>query len=147
MSTNTWLVTYGMLSTYCLAGCLMEHFAVFSGWTAVGPDQLPTVQATQGAGSGIVYVVPKTLLTGFVVTLLITAPSGLVTWPVWAGLGALAVSWLSSALIQVPTQLRLRRTADRAAAIHLQRTDWIRVVTMVAHCGFAIVTIALSLTT
>jgi hypothetical protein len=31
LSTETWLLVYGMLSAYCLAGCLMEHFAVFSG--------------------------------------------------------------------------------------------------------------------
>src|SRR4051812_1590065 len=104
-------MTYGMLSAYCLAGCLMEHFAVFSGWPAVGSAQFEPVQRAQGHGSGFVYVVPKTVLTAFVVLLLSKAPGGILFWPVRAGLAALTVSWVSSAAIQVPIHLRIRRNA------------------------------------
>lgn len=144
MSAETWLMIYGMLSAYCLAGCLMEHFAVFSGWPAVGSAQFGSVQRAQGHGSGFVYVVPKTVLTAFVVLLLVEAPDDILSWPVWAGLAALTVSWISAAAIQVPIQLRIRRNADRAAIERLLRTDWIRVAAMAVHFGFAVVVICSS---
>jgi hypothetical protein len=134
---STWLLIYAMLSAYCLAGCLMEHFAVFSGWTAVGSAEFSTVQRNQGHGSGIVFVVPKLVLTVVVIILLVTAPAGVPVWLWWASAAALAVSWFSSAVIQIPIQLHIRRTADRQAMRRLQNTDWIRLLAMVAHVTFA----------
>jgi len=142
LSTETWLLVYGMLSAYCLAGCLMEHFAVFSGWTAVGSEEFRAVQTTQGHGSGIVYVIPKLVLTALLIALLVVAPDGIPSWPLWAALAALIVSWASAAVIQVPIQLRIRQTADRDDIERLVRTDWIRVAAMVAQFGFAVVVVA-----
>jgi hypothetical protein len=142
LSTHTWLLVYGMLSAYCLAGCLMEHFAVFAGWPAVGPEQFRSVQTTQGHGSGIVYVVPKTALTAMVIVLLVVPPDGIPSWPLWASLSALTVSWVSFAVIQLPIQLHIRQTADGPAIKRLLRTDWIRVAAMASHFGFVIVAIA-----
>lgn len=133
---------YGMLAAYCLAGCLMEHFAVFAGWGAVGSEQVRSVQTTQGHGSAIVYVVPKAALTALVVVLLVTAPDGILRWPLWAGLAALAASWTSFVLIQLPLQLRIRQTADRQAIRRLLHSDWIRVVAMAAHFGFAVIAVS-----
>ncbi|EOD66315.1 hypothetical protein [Amycolatopsis vancoresmycina] len=144
MSTASWLLGYGMLSAYCLAGCLMEHFAVFSGWAAVGPGEFRRVQTSQGHGSGIVYVVPKTLLTALVVVMLAAAPEAIPSWPLWAGLAALGASWLSFAVVQLPIQLHIRETADGAAIARLVRTDWFRVGMMAAHFGFAVTAIAAS---
>jgi hypothetical protein len=84
------------------------------------------------------------VLTAFVVLLLSKAPGGILSWPVRAGLAALTVSWVSSAAIQVPIQLRIRRNADRAAIERLLRTDWIRVAAMTVHFGFAVVVICSS---
>jgi hypothetical protein len=136
------VVAYGMLSAYCLAGCLMEHFAVFSGWGAVGSGQVRAVQTTQGHGSAIVYVVPKTALTILVAVLLVTTPDDLLRWPLAAGLAALTASWISFVLIQLPLQLRIRRTADHQAIRRLLHSDWIRVIAMTAHFGFAVVAIS-----
>jgi hypothetical protein len=135
---------YGMLSAYCLAGCLMEHFAVFSGWPAVGSAQFGSVQRAQGHGSGFVYVVPKTALTVLVVLLLAEGPDGIVSWPLWAGLAALTASWVSFVVIQLPIQLHIRRSAERAAIERLLRTDWIRVAAMAVHFGFAVVVLVSS---
>ena len=96
MSTDTWLLVYGMLSAYCLAGCLMEHFAVFSGWSAIGSEQFRTVQTAQGHGSGIVYVIPKFALTAVMIVLLVVSPEGIPSWPLWGGLAALAIGWAIS---------------------------------------------------
>lgn len=142
MSTETWLMIYGMLSAYCFAGCLMEHFAVFSGWPAVSPVEFRSVQTAQGHGSGIVYVIPKTALTALVIFLLVDTPDGVPTWPLVASLAALAVSWASAATIQIPIQLRIRQDADPDAITRLLRTDLIRVAAMTAHLGFVIAAIA-----
>ena len=142
MPTDTPLLVYAMLSAYCLAGCLMEHFAVFSGWPAVGSGQLSTVQRIQGHGSGIVYVLPKLALTVLPIVLLAATPAGVPAWSLWASLIALTISWLSSAIIQIPLQLHIRRTADPQAVKRLQRTDWIRVLAMVAHVTFATIAVA-----
>ncbi|QKV81624.1 hypothetical protein HUT10_37570 [Amycolatopsis sp. Hca4] len=131
-----------MLSAYCLAGCLMEHFAVFAGWPAIGRGEFRAVQTSQGHGSGIVYVVPKTLLTALVVVALVTGT--IPAWPLWGGLVALGASWLSFAVIQLPIQLHIRETAERPAIVRLVRTDWIRVLAMVAHFAFAVVAIAVA---
>lgn len=142
MPTDTLLLVYAMLSAYCLAGCLMEHFAVFSGWSAVGSGQVSTVQRIQGHGSGIVYVLPKLALTVLLIVLLVATPSGVPGWPLWASLVALSLSWISSATVQIPTQLHIRRTADRQAILRLRRTDWIRVLTMAAHVTFAAIAVS-----
>jgi hypothetical protein len=142
---STWLIVYWMLSAYCLAGCLMEHFAVFSGWKAVGAGQFQAVQTAQGHGSGVVYVIPKTLLTVMVITLLAGTPP-IPAWPLWGSIAALATSWVSFFVIQLPIQLLIRRTADQNAISRLHRTDWIRVLAMIVHFGFVIVTISEALT-
>lgn len=144
MSTDTWVLLYGMFSAYCLAGCLMEHFAVFSGWPAVGSAEFKSVQTAQGHGSGIVYVIPKIVLTALVIAILVAAPDGLPRWPVWAALAALTAGWVSAAAIQVPIQLRIRHSADRREIARLLRTDWIRVTAMVVHFGFAVIAIAMA---
>ncbi|ROO60655.1 hypothetical protein EDC02_2568 [Micromonospora sp. Llam0] len=144
MTTDSWLLIYAMLSAYCLAGCLMEHFAVFSGWPAVARGEFRAVQTAQGHGSGVVYVLPKVLLTALLIVLLAVAPDGIPAWPLWASMAVLAVSWASAALIQIPIQLRIRRTAETREIERLRRTDWVRVLAMVAHVGFVIVVVTVA---
>ena len=140
MSSESWLFVYGMLSAYCLAASLMEHFAVFSGWAAVGPARFQAVQTAQGHGSGVVHVLPQGALTALVIVLLAVAPDGIPGWVLWAAL-ALAVWWSGFAL-QLPIQLRLREAADPAAIERLLRTNGIRIAATAAQFGFVIVAVA-----
>lgn len=141
MSTESWLFGYGMLSAYCLAASLMEHFAVFSGWAAVDPARFQAVQTAQGHGSGVVHVLPQGALTALVIVLLAVAPDGIPVWVLWATLAALAVWWSGFAL-QLPIQLRLRETADPAAIERLLRTNGIRIAATAAQFGFVAVAVA-----
>src|SRR4029077_16280912 len=50
VSTASWVTCYGLLSAYCLAGSLMEHFAVISGWNAVDAASFPAVHKAQVNG-------------------------------------------------------------------------------------------------
>jgi uncharacterized membrane protein YGL010W len=138
MSPNLLLTIYTMLSSYCLAGCLMEHFAVFPGWLLVSAADLPVVQVRQGHGSLAIYVIPKIVLTFFIIYLwaftteAVTAPVS--TASLRFSLAMLVISWISSFAVQIPLQLRIREGRDKSLVRRLIRTDWVRVLTMAAHC-------------
>ncbi len=55
-------------------------------------------------------------------------PLGVSTWQLWAGVGLLAVIWLSTALLQVPCHEILSRGFDTAVHQRLVSTNWIRTV-------------------
>jgi hypothetical protein len=137
---------YAMLSSYCLAGCLMEHFAVFPGWILVSTADLPMVQRTQGYGSFAIYVIPKTILTLFLVYLWADSAkamsAALSTASLRFSLAMLAISWASSFLVQIPVQLRIGRERDKNLVRRLVMTDWVRVLTMAAHGGAVIWAVA-----
>ena len=88
MSTTAWLFVYTAISFYCLAGSLMEHFAVDSGWSSVGEAEFRSVHIAQGTGILHVYIWAKIVLTLLIAVLLFLQPEGvpvgLLSWPVWA---------------------------------------------------------------
>jgi hypothetical protein len=146
MSPNLSLTIYTILSSYCLAGCLMEHFAVFPGWLLVSPADIAVVQIRQGYGSLMIYVVPKSVLTIFLIyiwastTEPTTAP--IPTLSLYFSLVMMAISWISSFVVQIPLQLRIREEKDKSLVRTLIRTDWVRVLSMAAHFGAVIWTVA-----
>ena len=126
------LLPYGLLTAYNLAGCLMEHFALFYAWTLIPSDQtaiLQHVQYNSGLRAMYVYVVPKIVVTIWTMLLLPEHPR---LW--WSAL-CLGISWMSSFLVQVPLQLKVRETGDHAALERLVETTWTRTLAMIAHCG------------
>ncbi|KAE9374608.1 hypothetical protein N431DRAFT_405463 [Stipitochalara longipes BDJ] len=143
-------IPYAMLTSFCLAGCLMEHFAIYPGWQALSlthasstpsmPKTTPTITAhtAQSPGLAIVYAIPKLLLTLFILVQLAHAPLNRTNWFSFIMLN---VSWGSTALVQVPLQKRIRKTGDAEAVRMLVRTDWVRVLTMAGH--FVAVTLAI----
>jgi len=135
MSGIAWLFVYGLLSSYCLAGCLSEHFAVMPGWRYVGAGEFHDVHVAQGNGLGFVYVIAKLALTVLIGALLFIAPSTIPRELLWVSAGLLAVSWTSSFVLQVPIQTRIRDHKTAALIDRLYRTDWIRVVAMAGHNG------------
>jgi hypothetical protein len=142
MNPDAWAVAYCLLATYCLAGALMEHFAVFSGWAAVGDDEFTTVHTAQGNGVGYVYVLPKSVLTGYLIVMLAAAPRGAPSGLLVASLILLSTSWLSTAFVQLPIQRRIRRQPNPLLVVRLRRTDLIRVAVMTAHSALAVLVVA-----
>jgi hypothetical protein len=146
MSPNLSLTIYTTLSSYCLAGCLMEHFAVFPGWLLISPADIAVVQARQGYGILMIYVVPKSVLTIFLIyiwastTEPTTAP--VPTLSLYFSLAMMTISWISSFAVQIPLQLRIREEKDKGLVRTRIRTDGVRVLSMVAHFGAAIWTVA-----
>src|SRR6476661_3414926 len=133
MNDLSWLFLYGLLSSYCLAGCLTEHFAIIRGWLYVAEEEFHDVHVAQGNGFGYVYVLPKIALTVLIGALLFVRPANMPLGYLWAGAGLLAVSWLSSFVLQFPIQRKIRQHKTSALAMRLYRTDTIRVVTMAIH--------------
>jgi hypothetical protein len=131
MEISSSMLIYALLTSYNLAGCLMEHFALFYAWTLIPANQPATLQHVQyksGLRALYVYVIPKTILTVWTFALVGGEPR------LWWSVVWLGVSWVSSFLVQVPLQLKVRETGDRAALERLLRTTWIRTIAMVGHC-------------
>lgn len=146
MSPHIFVTIYSVLSSFCLAGCLMEHFAVFPGWLLVSAADLPVVQTRQGYGALAVYVIPKTILTLFLVYMWAFTTEAMRTPLSIASLrfslAMMAISWISSFVVQIPLQLRIREERDKSLVRRLIRTDWVRVISMTAHFGAVVWTVA-----
>lgn len=129
------MLFYALLSAYNLAGCLMEHFALFYAWTLIPANQssiLQHVQYNSGLRAMYIYVIPKIFVTLWTGLLLRQHPR------LWWSAFCLAISWLSSFLVQVPLQLKVRETGDRKALDQLLRTTWLRTLAMVGHCSIVV---------
>ena len=133
MSATEMVIVYGLLSSYCLAGCLMEHFAVMPGWRYVGEKEFTAVHIAQGNGLGYVYVLPKIALTVLIATLLVLRPATMPAGLLWASAVLLAISWLVSFVIQFPIQAAIRKQKTLALVNRLYRVDGIRVAAMAGH--------------
>lgn len=133
------LATYALLSSYCLCGGILEHAAVFRGWLQVHePRQLKSLQSVSGYGALYTYVIPKTVLTIFNAYLVCSPPllspgQEQVGSALRFGLAMLGISWASSFLVQVPLQLRIQKTPNQELVGRLNRTTWVRTVTMALH--------------
>lgn len=127
------LLILGLFSAYCLAGCLMEHFTIFHSWTLITRDfDLLNVQWQVGMRTFYVYIIPKVIITLMPIPLVREQPL------LWWALANMAISWISSFLVQIPLQLKVRENkekADRVALQKLVRSTWVRTITMVGHCA------------
>lgn len=126
------LLSYTILSAYNLGCCLMEDLAVFKAWTlttdtAANNLELRKMQTTTGVRMAWIYIAAKTAMTLYAPFLARDEPA------MWWCVGAMAVSWTSSFLVQVPLQLRVRKTGDRAALERLVRTTKVRTWSMIVH--------------
>jgi hypothetical protein len=90
---------------------LMEHSAVISGWSAVDASSFPAVHKAQGNGVGLIYVLPKIALTIYAIVLLAVQPAHVSTSLLVASLIALAASWATTGLHQLPIQNSIRADA------------------------------------
>lgn len=89
---------------------------------------------------------PQTILTLFLVYLWADSAKAmsvaLSTASLRFSLAMLAISWASSFLVQIPLQLRIGTERDKNLVRRLVMTDWVRVLTMAAHCGAVIWAVA-----
>ena len=116
---------------------------MFPGWLLVSPADIAVVQTRQGYGS---LVVPKSVLTIFLIYIWAstTEPTTALvpTLPLYFSLAMMAISWISSFVVQIPLQIRIREEKDKSLVRTLIRIDWVRVLSMAAHFGAMIWVVA-----
>ena len=134
MAGSVWRNIYALISFYCLAGCLMEHFTVYPGWLVTGTAEFTAVHTAQSNGITAIYVAPKVALTVLTLVLLRSTPMAAPVGLLWFSIAMLTASRVSSFAVQIPIQRRIRRDKDNIAIRRLITTDWVRVVAMTAHC-------------
>ncbi|KAK5120829.1 hypothetical protein LTR85_005896 [Meristemomyces frigidus] len=120
------------LSAYCLAASLMEHFTLFYAWSLVSSDKdLKIIQQFTGTRTLYIYYIPKVALT-LMTAAFMYKTKGHFWWQWWC-MGCLVVSWVSSAVVQVPLQLRVRERQDRVALAKLRESSWVGTLAMVGN--------------
>ena len=127
----------GLMSSYCLCGCIFEHLGVFAGWRLFSGSQLIALQRLTGLRALYIYVVPKTILTVQTVALSLNPPPELASKTISLNFSnaMLAISWISSFMWQVPLQRKIQRTGDTEALNRLYSSTWVRTISMVLHCA------------
>ncbi|MBC8104100.1 MAG: hypothetical protein H7Z41_16120 [Cytophagales bacterium] len=130
-------LSFFAVTFYSYGTALMDYFAFYPSWEAVGADEFPAYHVLIGQRIVFVSVLPFVLLT--ILNLLLfwfrpaSVPRGLVTVSfLW-----LLVDWASSILIQIPMQLQLETHKDIALLHHLMETNWIRIVAETAQALLA----------
>jgi hypothetical protein len=135
MNKAAFTLLYFILCFYCLGASLMEHFAVDRAWIYAGPTEFPVLHHESAQGVLAAYVIPLIVLTLFTVLMLwYRLPVISKKW-VWVGLLCHGVTWISTALIQIPMQLQLDKAKDAALLEHLIATDWLRIIAQVLFSG------------
>jgi hypothetical protein len=88
MSNMLYPTPYAMLTSYCLSGALMEHFAIYPGWAALSlshPSSTPsipkiapliTAHSSQSLAIVYIYALPKVLVTGCIIAQLVHEQTG-----------------------------------------------------------------------
>jgi hypothetical protein len=104
----------------------------------VGPDEFVGFHAMHTRRTG--WVVGPLMLVEVACALGIALllPVGVHPPAAWAGVGLLAVIWLSTALVQVPQHRRLSAGFDPALVARLVRGNWLRTVAWSLRAGLAL---------
>lgn len=78
----------------------------------------------------ITYIVLPVMTVELITALILLwwQPFGLPAWLLWAGLGLIAVIWVSTGLIQTPLHQKLTEGFDPDAHRRLVTTNWIRTI-------------------
>lgn len=119
----------------------MEHFILFDSWTLVGSEEFALIHSRTGWRDMLIYVTP--LIALFVVDLLLLRhrPAFLPKTWLWVSIGCHIVTWVSSAFVQVPLQLKLYDVQDLELLNRLIVSDWIRLSALILHTLIALATV------
>ena len=130
------ILLVNLLSTWFLVGLIwtiqVVHYPLFA---AVGADRF--VAYENAHARLITFVVGPVMLVEAATTVLLVVarPPSVPAWIVWAGLGLLAVIWLSTAFVQVPAHGRLAEGFDEVVHQRLVSSNWIRTIAWSARGG------------
>ena len=123
--TYHWVTAlFFMLSFFGAGGGTVESFVNYPTWLLIGENEFQAFHQALGQRIIITMVIPMALSTVFNVLLFWYRPSVIPRWTVWVTLALALISWISSALIQIPIQIQLSETGySREAIERLIATD------------------------
>ena len=107
MSARWIFVIAFALVFYGNGAAFVESFVNYSSWHLIGSDEFVAYHQFIGPRVLALFVAPALLGTVFTILMLWARPAVIPLWPVWAAIGVQAISWVSTATIQVPIQLQL----------------------------------------
>ena len=139
MDWAAWMLWANLIATLYMVGLIWfvqwVHYPLLA---AVGRREFVAFEQAHVSRTWPV-VGPPMLVELVTAVLLVLAPPPLVPpGAVWLGLGLLAVVWISTALLQVPSHQRLGQGFDAAVHQRLVATNWIRTAAWTAR-GFLVV--------
>ena len=111
------------------------HYPLFAN---VGSQEFPSYE--QHHTTLTTWVVAPAMLIELATAVLLIRfrPTSVAEWSVWTGLALLGVSWLSTALIQVPCHELLSRVFDPVVHQRLVSTNWLRTIAWSLHGGLVL---------
>lgn len=118
------------LSFYCFGAGMMDSFVVYHGWRFVGQAEFALVHEETGRRIVQVLVLEVLLMTLMTIMMFWKRPFNISRKWIAAALAFELVSWISSALIQIPIQFSLSQK-NEAALQRLLTTDWIRIISWI----------------
>lgn len=105
----------------------------------VGEAEFPRFHAEWSRRIGIVVFAPMSVDLVTSIWLAVSPPEGVATALAIAGAVLAAVTWLSTAFLQVPCHERLSAGFDSQVHARLLRTSWVRTVAWSAHGAICVV--------
>ena len=105
----------------------------------VGADQFKAFESGHTFRTGLLVVPLMTMELGSALWLMAVPPTVEHRSVAIAGLGLLAIIWVSTALLQAPAHGRLKRGFDPSVHRRLVRTNWIRTIAWLARVPVALV--------
>lgn len=115
------------LSFYCFGAGMMDSFVVYHSWKFVGAAEFARVHQESSVRIVQVFVSATLMMTVTTIVMFWKRPHYIPRKWVWIAFIAEIVSWVSSALIQIPIQGQLSQGRDEAALSRLIATDWVRI--------------------
>lgn len=105
-------------------GGTVESFVNYPTWLLIGENEFQAFHQALGSRIIVTMVIPMLLSTVFNILLFWYRPPVIPRWTIWATLVLALISWISSALIQIPIQIQLSETGySREAIERLIATD------------------------
>lgn len=119
------------LSFYCFGAGMMDSFVVYHSWKFVGAAEFARVHQESSVRIVQVFVSATLMMTITTIVMFWKRSYYIPKKWVWIAFISEIISWVSSALIQIPIQGQLSQGRDEAALSRLIATDWVRIAAWV----------------
>jgi hypothetical protein len=100
------LITFA-LTFYGMGASFVESFVNYPTWRLIGTNEFLAYHQTLSPLIIGYMVIPLVVATILTLLLACFRPSAIPRWAIWVSVGLQAISWISTAMIQIPIQMEL----------------------------------------